>query len=107
MTGVVKRASDSVARYGGEEFAILMPATEPEGAMIVAERILEAVEALALPHAGSEVADHVTVSIGVASIQSTSEGAPARLIAAADAALYRAKHAGRNRAVMAEEKTEA
>jgi diguanylate cyclase (GGDEF)-like protein len=107
MADVVKRASDSVARYGGEEFAILMPATEPDGAMVVAERIRAAVEALALPHAGSEVADHVTVSIGVASIQSTSEGAPARLIAAADAALYRAKHAGRNRAVMAEEKTEA
>jgi len=105
MTGVVKRASDSVARYGGEEFAILMPATEPDGALIVAERIREAVEALALPHAGSEVADHVTVSIGVASMQSTNSGVPAQLIAAADAALYRAKHAGRNRAVIAEETT--
>jgi diguanylate cyclase (GGDEF)-like protein len=101
MTGVVKRASDSVARYGGEEFAILMPATEPEGARIVAKRILRAVEALGLPHTGSDVADHVTVSIGVASMLSNSSELPAQLIAAADAALYRAKHEGRNRAVMA------
>ncbi len=103
MTRVVKRASDSVARYGGEEFAILMPATEPEGALIVAERIRAAVEALDLPHPASDVAPHVTVSIGVASMaaSNTSE-LPAKLIASADAALYRAKHAGRNRAVLAD-----
>lgn len=102
MSGVVKRASDAVARYGGEEFAILLPATEPDGALIVAERIRAAVAALRLPHSGSEVAAHVTVSIGVASIQVTGNGVPSSLVAAADAALYRAKHAGRNRVVQAE-----
>ncbi len=101
MTGVVKRASDAVARYGGEEFSILMPATEPEGALIVAERIRAAVEALRLPHSGSKVADHVTVSVGVASMHVGNEGLPAGLVAAADAALYRAKHEGRNRVVVA------
>ena len=102
MSGVVKRASDCVARYGGEEFSILMPSTEPEGALIVAERIRAAVEALHLPHSGSKVADHVTVSIGVASMHVGSEGLSAGLVAAADAALYRAKHEGRNRVVLAE-----
>jgi diguanylate cyclase (GGDEF)-like protein len=101
MSGVVKRASDAVARYGGEEFAILLPATEPDGALIVAERIRAAVTALRLPHSGSEVADHVTVSIGVASIQVTGNGVPSSLVAAADAALYRAKYTGRNRVVQA------
>ncbi len=103
MAGMVKRASDCVARYGGEEFSILMPATELEGARIVAERIRAAVEALRLPHSGSAVAEHVTVSIGVACMHIAAGGEPAaQLIAAADAALYRAKHAGRNRIELAE-----
>jgi diguanylate cyclase (GGDEF)-like protein len=102
MSGVIKRASDSVARYGGEEFAILLPATEPEGALIVAERIREAVAGLKLPHRGSDAAGHVTVSIGVASVHVSNSGVPASLVARADAALYRAKHQGRNRAVLAD-----
>jgi len=105
MSKVVKRSSDAVARYGGEEFVILLPATDPDGALIVAERIRAAVEALHLPHSGSTVADHVTVSIGVASVTVSSEGVPAQLIGAADAALYRAKHEGRNRVVMADRDT--
>lgn len=102
MSGVVKRTSDAVARYGGEEFSILLPATDPEGACLVAERIRAAVEALALPHAGSEIADHVTVSIGVASVIVSSGDAPTQLVGAADKALYRAKKEGRNRVVAAE-----
>jgi diguanylate cyclase (GGDEF)-like protein len=101
MSSVVMRSSDAVARYGGEEFVILLPATDPEGACLVAERIRAAVEKLAMPHAKSEVADHVTVSIGVASIIVTTEGLPTQLIGFADEALYRAKHEGRNRVVMA------
>ena len=105
MSNVVKRSSDAVARYGGEEFAILLPATDPPGACIVAERIRAAVEALRLPHSGSTVADHVTVSIGVASVVVTTEGVPTQLVGAADAALYRAKHEGRNRVVLADSET--
>ncbi len=101
MARVTQRASDTLARYGGEEFAILLPATEPDGAVVVAERIREAVTALALPHGHSEVAPQVTVSIGVASLDPTSAGPPAQLIAAADAALYEAKRSGRNRVVAA------
>jgi len=101
MSDVVKRSSDSVARYGGEEFAILLPATDPEGASLVAERIRAAIENLAMPHEKSEVADHVTVSIGVASAIVSSGGMPTQLVGVADAALYRAKHEGRNRVVMA------
>ncbi|CAG1009523.1 Phytochrome-like protein cph2 [Burkholderiales bacterium] len=101
MAHVTQRASDTLARYGGEEFAILLPATEPAGAVIVAERIRAAVETLALPHARSEVSPKVTVSIGVASLDPTRSSPPTELIAAADAALYAAKMQGRNRVVQA------
>lgn len=105
MSNVVKRTSDAVARYGGEEFSILLPATDPGGARLVAERIRAAVEALALTHAQSEIADHVTVSIGVASVMVSSGDMPAQLVGAADAALYRAKKEGRNRVVAADAAT--
>ncbi len=101
MSDVVMRSSDAVARYGGEEFAILLPATDPAGALVLAERIRAAIEALQLPHSGSTVAEHVTVSIGVASVSVSSGGVPAQLVGAADEALYRAKHDGRNRVAMA------
>lgn len=101
VSEVVKRAGDTVARYGGEEFAVLLPTTDPAGALVVAERIRAAVAALDLPHRRSGVASHVTVSIGVASAHDTANSMPARLIAAADAALYRAKHTGRNCVVQA------
>ena len=102
MSEVTQRSSDAIARYGGEEFAVLMPATDLSGACIVAERIRAAVEKLAIPHAQSQVADHVTVSIGVASISVSLDGAQANLVGAADAALYRAKADGRNRVAVAD-----
>lgn len=99
MRRVTQRASDTVARYGGEEFAILLPATEPDGAVIVAERIRAAVESLKLPHAQSDVGPYVTVSIGVGSVDASQSAPPTNLIAAADSALYQAKREGRNRVV--------
>ena len=105
MSGVVMRSSDAVARYGGEEFAILLPTTDPEGACLVAERVRTAVEALQLPHSGSSVADHVTVSVGVASVAVTTQGVATQLVGAADSALYRAKEEGRNRVVLADSET--
>ncbi|MBL8480539.1 MAG: diguanylate cyclase [Sterolibacteriaceae bacterium] len=97
LSKVVKRSSEEVARYGGEEFAVLLPSTDQQGACIVAERIRVAIEELAMPHAKSEVADHVTISIGVASMAVSLRGQPAQLIGIADQALYRAKQQGRNR----------
>jgi diguanylate cyclase (GGDEF)-like protein len=95
----VFRPSDLAARYGGEEFAVIMPNTSLDGALHVAERIREAVQALHIPHSASQTADRVTASIGVAAFVPTEDRNPADLVAAADAALYRAKHQGRNRVV--------
>jgi len=96
------RVSDMVARYGGEEFAVILPATPLDGAIVVAERMRESIDGLHLVHTRSSSAPHVTVSIGAACLVPTRHSDPTRLIAAADAALYRAKREGRNR-VIAEE----
>ncbi len=95
------RPGDYAARYGGAEFAVLLQDTGLEGAQNVAERICKAVRALAIPHANSAAAKHVTVSVGAASIQPTHEGLPASLVCKADECLYRAKGEGRDRAVVA------
>ncbi len=89
------RSVDLAARYGGEEFVIVLPDTEPEGALIFAERVRQAVATTEFTDTGDELT--VTVSIGVASVDRESESTPETLIALADEALYRAKHDGRNR----------
>ncbi len=88
------RPTDLAARYGGEEFACLLPDTAAPDAAVVAERIRAAVHALDLPHARAEP-PQLTVSIGVATLAGGTHDAAA-LLAAADAQLYRAKHAGRH-----------
>ncbi|HEY9027752.1 MAG TPA: GGDEF domain-containing protein, partial [Burkholderiaceae bacterium] len=94
------RAGDLFARYGGEEFVLLMPATAtPEAARCVVERIRHAVaaqdwQAVLGPGAGA-----VTVSAGVATWRR--DESPEAVLARADAALYDAKHHGRNRCVIA------
>lgn len=93
----VKRPADLVARYGGEEFAVLLGNTDGAGAAVVAERLRQIVELLAIPHARNEVADCVTVSLGSGAARPRGADTPATLVAAADAALYEAKRAGRNR----------
>jgi diguanylate cyclase (GGDEF)-like protein/PAS domain S-box-containing protein len=90
------RANDLVARYGGEEFAVILPNQSLKGAAIVAERIRARVEQLQLPcRVGG--AKHVTVSIGAATAIAGPDNTASQLVAIADAALYRAKHLGRNR----------
>ena len=100
LARVPTRAGDLVARFGGEEFAVILPGTDRPAALAMAERMRQAVAALAIPHETSPVAPHVTISVGVATgdhLQGGSNGGG--LLAAADDALYRAKRAGRNRVV--------
>jgi diguanylate cyclase (GGDEF)-like protein len=98
----VRRAGDLVARYGGEEFVIVLANANLEGARQVAEQVRHAVEALGLPHGASDVAPHVTISLGVASTVPRIGDDPAALVAAADSQLYRAKAGGRNRVCAAD-----
>ena len=90
------RANDLVARYGGEEFAVILPSQSLKGAAIVAERIRARVEQLRLPNRFSRDG-RITVSIGAATALASGEAEASELVAIADAALYRAKHMGRNR----------
>ena len=97
MQLLFKRPGDLVARYGGEEFAAVLPETDLTGAIRVAEKIRNAVEALAIAHAYSIVSKWVTISLGVATAIPTSDSCCEELIKKADQALYRAKQRGRNR----------
>ncbi|MBS1190941.1 MAG: putative diguanylate cyclase domain [Rhodocyclaceae bacterium] len=90
------RPADTVVRYGGEEFAILLPETDLPAARELAETMRQAVEGRKLAHGASRTSDQVTVSLGVAAMKAN-EGNFGDLVAAADLALYEAKHKGRNR----------
>jgi len=92
----LKYSDGQVARYGGEEFAITLPDVGLEGAVELAKRILKEVAELAIPHPLPDGPNHVSVSIGVAKLNHGMRSS-ADLIATADAALYDAKHKGRNR----------
>jgi diguanylate cyclase (GGDEF)-like protein len=93
-----KRNSDIAGRLGGEEFAILLPETDAAQAMVVAERIRESIAAQFLTV--HKVRFNVTVSVGIAPASLGMSGIDA-LLREADAALYRAKEAGRNRVIVA------
>lgn len=94
------RPSDLAARYGGEEFVCILPETDAEGALEVAERIRAALKALQLPHEFSPASPFVSVSLGVATVHPDAEpGGSAALMRLADERLYQAKAAGRDRVV--------
>ena len=97
LSGCMARPHDMVARYGGEEFVCLLPECDLAGARVVAERLRGAVLDQAIVHEGSSAAPVVTVSIGVACGVPEAGADPAALVEQADAYLYRAKTAGRNR----------
>ncbi|PDT43227.1 MULTISPECIES: GGDEF domain-containing protein [Sinorhizobium] len=99
----VQSDRDHVARYGGEEFLIVLPGVDESEAVLLAERIRKSVEAASLPNPDSRVSPCVTLSIGVAT-QPPDETivSPEQLQNQADAALYLAKQAGRNRVVLHE-----
>ena len=94
---LMNRPADLTARYGGEEFVCVLPDTTLQGSVAIAESILTSVRALAVPHSGSLIASIVTVSLGVASETCVQNGTGERLLQNVDAAMYRAKSAGRNR----------
>jgi diguanylate cyclase len=88
------RSTDFAARYGGEEFGVIMPNTPLGGAASLANRVRAALEANVVEFDGRDI--FVTMSVGVATFDPRSGVSIAELLAAADAALYEAKHAGRN-----------
>ena len=85
-------------RYGGEEFCLLLPNTASDRAVEIGEAVRTAVQGLAMPHCTSSY-ETVTVSVGVAATRPSDGLQPGDLIEAADAALYAAKHRGRNTVV--------
>jgi diguanylate cyclase (GGDEF)-like protein len=88
------REIDMVARYGGDEFVVVLPQTDPAGAMVIAERIREQIEGTSfLGGIGLEL--HLTASLGVASFPDQGQSRD-ELIHKADAAMYRVKESGKN-----------
>src|ERR1700686_4739423 len=92
-----RRGVDSAARFGGDEFALILPQAYSEGAQIVAERLRARIEAIHIPGFGN-----LTVSIGIATFPPHGSSR-SDLVIAADAALYSAKRAGRNRVCVFDE----
>jgi diguanylate cyclase (GGDEF)-like protein len=92
----VSRELDTAARYGGEELAVVLPQTDAAGAEFLAERMRAAIESLPVRRVDGQGSLSVTASLGVAAVPESGFDRAA-LIAAADAALYAAKRAGKNR----------
>lgn len=97
LSGVFCRAGELVARMGGEEFAVLLPGSDIVQARQAAERLRQALTARALTHETSQVAPHVTLSIGAAQFEPETMDRFDLLLQSADQALYRAKSLGRDR----------
>jgi diguanylate cyclase (GGDEF)-like protein len=99
VKGCCHRKADLAVRYGGEEFAVLLPDTDIHGAMVIAEQIRRSVMDKNIIHSGSP-SGFVTVSLGCYSFVPTGRDSMEVFIERADAALYQAKHSGRNRSAV-------
>ncbi len=97
LKSFIKREYDIVARYGGEEFVVILPETNLERALLLAEKIRTLIEALGIIHEKSEASKYITVSLGVVTAYITNLEKPEDLIDKADEAMYVAKNMGRNR----------
>ncbi|MBF8221206.1 GGDEF domain-containing protein [Halomonas sp. 328] len=93
------RPRDLLARFGGEEFALVLPETDHDAALRVAQRCRALIAEAAIAHPASQVSRFVTVSMGVATALPSEEVTPAWLVETADRRLYRAKQAGRDRII--------
>jgi diguanylate cyclase len=91
----IKRVSDMAFRYGGEEFAVLLPGTQSEGALLIAEKIRSQIEAAEFKTEDQKLT--VTISIGLATCTPTHDISEDQLLSYADKALYQSKQNGRNR----------
>ena len=98
LAAIAGEIAGFAARYGGEEFCLLLPKTDGIAAMEIGERVRAAVEALSIPH-NTSAFQQVTVSAGMAAVAPGQATSVQDLIEAADAALYVAKHRGRNNVV--------
>ncbi|HVE70992.1 MAG TPA: GGDEF domain-containing protein [Thermoanaerobaculia bacterium] len=102
LSETIRRSGEVVARYGGEEFTILLPATDSDGAIRVAETLRDGIERLLIPYGNGK---RMTASCGVAALIPAADASPEHLVASADRALYAAKHSGRNCVRLADEST--
>jgi diguanylate cyclase (GGDEF)-like protein len=96
IAGTLQRPTDVAARFGGEEFAVILPNTELDTAVIVAESVRQAVITMNLPHSGNPNGIQ-TISVGVAAGVPHETVSVTSLLTTSDHALYRAKYLGRNR----------
>ncbi|MFY7805747.1 MAG: diguanylate cyclase domain-containing protein [Limnoraphis robusta] len=100
MAQAVKRSTDLVARYGGEEFVVILPNTDVDGAVQVAELIRDQIRQLHIPHVKSDISQYITLSLGISSQIPSCLTASNLLVNAADHALYQAKQQGRDRIII-------
>jgi len=91
------RSDDFVARYGGEEFVVVLPNVNEKGARMVADRLLDSIRNRGIPHEASNVANHITISIGVTTGTVLHTFSGDNYIQRADKALYISKQNGRDR----------
>ncbi|XIA65670.1 diguanylate cyclase domain-containing protein [Bradyrhizobium sp. TZ2] len=98
LAGIAADTMGFAGRYGGEEFCLLLPNTGPQRALEIGETVRAAIQGLGLPHITSSHKT-VTASVGVAASMPSNVERPGDLVEAADAALYAAKHRGRNTVV--------
>ena len=97
LKNVFKRPSDFFARYGGDEFVAVIPDTDWVGGIKLAEACRKTLEKLNIPNKSAPFLNHVTISVGIATVEPTEDKNSEELLKTADRALYKAKSNGRNR----------